>query len=237
MFEIVGPGNEIPATLSLRSENAAIVATTLLAASFFVIALARISSRQMMYGMFRAVYKNKQLDKIVQEEYPLNNLSSFFLLINYVISATAMIFLCLPARSEINPWLVPALMTIPFLTIFLPWFALTFTGLITGEKSMVWESKVNTVLFAHFAGLVYSLILLIWAFNMQWSSIFVRVFIAVSAAIWFYRFLRGFIFAFGKGAPWYYIILYFCTLEILPFVLCYLVLNFKMKETFDWLFN
>lgn len=237
MFEIIGSGNEVPASLSLRSEHVAIVATSLLALSFFVIALARISSRQMMYGMFRAVYKNKQLEKIVQEEYSLNNLSSFFLIVNYVISGSAMLFLSLPSKSTIDLWMVLALVPIPFLMVFLPWFTLSFTGALTGEKNMVWESKVNTILFAHFTGLIYSLILLLWAFNMQWSGIFVRIFLGVTLFTWFYRFLRGFIFAFGKGAPWYYIILYFCTLEILPFALCYLVLTFKMEETLNWLLN
>lgn len=236
-FEIIGPGAQIPQALSLRSENAAIVATSLLALSFFIIALARLSSRQMIYGMLRAVYKNKQIEKIVQEEYSLNNLASFFLIINYIISGGALLFLCLPTRSTIDPLIVLMLMGVPLLMFILPWLSLFFTGAVTGEKDVVWESKVNTVLFAHFSGLVYSLILLIWAFNMQWSDIFVKIFIGVTVFIWFYRFLRGFIFAIGKGARWYYIILYFCTLEILPFVLCYLVLNYKMEEKLHWLLN
>ncbi len=236
-FEIIGSGAQIPASLSLRSENVAIIATSLLAMSFFVVALARLSSRQMIYGMIRAVYKNKQVEKIVQEEYPLNNLASFFLIVNYIISASALLFLCLPSRSTLDPWIVLTLMPLPFLVVFLPWFSLVITGVITGEREVVWESKVNTVLFAHLTGLIYSLILLLWAFNMQWSALFVKIFIGVTAFLWFYRFLRGFVFAFGKGAPWYYIILYFCTFEILPFVLCYLVLNFKMEEQLNWLLN
>lgn len=237
-FEIIGSQEQIPAALSPRGENAAILTTSLLAFSFFIIALARLSSRQMVAGMVRAVYKNKQIEKIVQEEYPLKNLSSFFLVLNYLISASALLFLCISSSApKTQPWIILLLAPIPFLVFFLPWLSLVLAGAITGEKDIVEESKLNTMVFAHFAGLVYSLILLVWTFNGQWSPIFIRIFIGVSVFIWLYRFLRGFIFAFSKGAPWYYIILYFCTLEILPFVLCYLVLNFKMEGKFDWLLN
>lgn len=236
-FEIIGKTREIPSSLSLRSESVTVLAASMLAVSFFIVAFARLSSKQLIYGMVKAIYKNKQVEKIVQEEYPLNNLSSIFLILNYIVTATALLFLCAPGKFTGNPSSILFLLPIPFLLVFLPWFSLIFVGMLTGEKEFVAESRMNTLLLAHFSGLIYSLLLLIWAFNIHWTNTFIYIFAGITAFIWFYRFLRGFIFAFSKGAPWYYIILYFCTLEILPFVLCYYALNFKMGETFIWLLN
>ncbi len=236
-FGIVGVNNEIPSSLSIRTENAAFVASLMLAFSFFIIAFARLSSKQMVFGMIKAIYKNKQIDKIIQDEYPLNNASSFFLVLNYIISASALLFLCIPTTNNLNPKIVYLLLPIPFLMVFLPWFSLFLVGFITGEKNSVTESKINTFIFAHFAGIIYSLMLLVWAFNMQWSPVFIQIFIWFTFVMWVYRFFRGFIFAINKGITWYYIILYFCTLEILPFVLIYFSLKDIILEQFNWLLN
>ena len=236
-FGIVGNSYEIPSSLSIRTENVAFIASILLACSFFIIAFARLSSRQMVFGMIKAIYKNKQIDKIIQEEYPLNSTSSFFLILNYIISASALLFLCVPVKANLDPKIVFLLLPIPLLLIFLPWFSLYCIGFITGEKNAVTESKYNTFVFAHFSGIVYSLMLLIWAFNIQWTQIFIQIFLGFTLFMWIFRFFRGFIFAFNKGVPWYYIILYFCTLEILPFVLIYFTLQNKVLEQFNWLLN
>ena len=209
----------------------------MLAISFFFIAFARLSASQMVFGMMKAIYKNKQIDKIVQDEYPLNNASSVFLIFNYIVSATALLFLCIPAKLEVDPKVVYLLLPIPLLTVSLQWFSLFLIGLFTGEKASVSESKINTLVFAHFSGVVYSLMLLVWAFNIQWTPIFIQIFIWTSVIIWFYRFYRGFIFAINKGITWYYIILYFCTLEILPFLLIYYALKDEVVGQFNWLLN
>lgn len=236
-FRIVGANNEIPASLSIRGANVAFVALLMLAFSFFIIAFARLSSKQMVVGMIKAIYKNKQIDKIIQDEYPLNNASSFFLVLNYIISASALLFLCIPAANNLDPKIIFFLLPIPILIVFLPWFSLFLVGFVSGEKNSVTESKINTFIFAHFAGIIYSLMLLVWAFNIQWTNIFIEIFIWFTFAIWVYRFFRGFLFALNKGISWYYIILYFCTLEILPFVLIYFALQERILEQFNWLLN
>lgn len=241
MFEtgigIVGEKYVLPSALSLRTEHITIVATILLFASTSIIALARVNSKNFVLTLAKAIYKNKQIDKIVHEEYPLNNLSSILLLVNYLVSSTALLFLCLPykysSQTEIFWWLLP----IPFLVFFLPWISLNVISILVGDSIFVAESKKNTVILTHFLGLFYSFLLLFWTFNMPWRTYFIPIFLAVTFLSWFFRFFRGFLFAIQKGASWYYIILYFCTLEILPFVLIFILLNVKLKEYIFWFFN
>lgn len=230
-FEIIGNDlrMELPERLVPRNESVIWMATSMLAVSFFLVAFAKLSSRQLIYGMLKAVYKNKQVEKIIQEEYPLKTMPSFFLVLNYVVSGGALLFLSMQYFFHTsNSMLVFLLMLIPLAMVFFPWFSLVFVGMLTGERAMVKESILNTWLLAQFSGILYSLLLLIWTFNLHWSDVLVWVFFGLSAAVWAYRFLRGFIFTFTKGTHWYYIILYFCTLEILPFVLGYWALNIKI---------
>ena len=236
-FEIIGFTKEVPSHLSLRAENLALVASILLAISFLVIAFARLSSKEMIFGMVKAIYKNKNVEKIVQEEYSMSNLSSVFLVLNYIISTSALLFLTIPFKTTIHPSVIFWIFPIPVVLVIMPWITLSLIGWFSGEKNSVLESKINTFLFAHFAGLLYSILLLFWAFNFQWSEFFIQVFLGVTAILWLFRFYRGFIFAFNKGVSWYYIILYFCTLEILPFVLFYVAFHDKINEEFNWLLN
>lgn len=236
-FSIVGEKNVLPSALSLRSEHITIIATILLFVSTTFIALARVNSRNFVFTLAKAIFKNKQVDKIVHEEYPLNNLSSILLLANYLISSAALLFLCLPYKysmqTEVFWWLLP----IPFLVFFLPWISLHIVSLLVGDASFVSESKKNTILLTHFLGLFYSLILLFWTFNMPWRDYFIIAFLSVTILSWLFRFFRGFLFAIRKGASWYYIILYFCTLEIIPFILIFILLNVKLEEYIFWIFN
>lgn len=234
---IIGEKYALPTALSVRTEHITMIATLLLSVSFIVVALARLNSKHFVLTLAKAIFKNKQIDKIVQEEYPLNNLASILLLVNYLVSSTAVLFLCLPYKYSLQTEVLLLLLPIPFLVFFLPWFSLNVISVLVGDSSFVSESKKNTVVLTHFLGLFYSFILLFWTFNTPWRDYFIAAFLAVTLLSWVFRFFRGFLFAIHKGASWYYIILYFCTLEIIPFILIFILVNVKLKENIFWLFN
>lgn len=175
-------------------------------------------------NILTAMYKNSQVSKIVQINYPLNTLSSLLLLLNYSITMSALLFLTLQSFQPISNQDIIYMAFIAVLLVIVPWISMFSIGFLTGDKEVLAENKINTIVFAHAAGLVYAIILLIWTFNTQWSPIFVLIFLGFASLFAFYRLLRGFISAFKKGVRWYYIILYLCTLEILPFVLLYQIL-------------
>lgn len=227
-LETVMGNDAVPGSLTPRSESLTWISTALLAASFLLIALSRLSASHFVLSISKAVYKNKNVERTLQDEFPIASISSFLLVLNYLISCSALIYLSYLysfnfQKPEIS--LLYYLPIFPGILLFWPWIALSFVGLLTGEGKNILESKLNTWLFAEFSGLFYSLILLVWTFNLQWSEYFVWAFLVFSIAMWLYRFLRGFLFAISKGMRWYYIILYFCTLEILPLAMIYWILT------------
>lgn len=175
----------------------------------------------MFLNIMEAMYRNKRISKIVQISYPLNTFSSLLLLLNYIISMSALLFLTLQTFQPISNHDILYMGIISALLVLVPWISMFAVGFLTGDKESLAENKINTIVFSHASGLVYSILLLIWTFNTQWSNIFVNIFLGIALLFAFYRLLRGFISASKKGVRWYYIILYLCTLEILPFVLLY----------------
>ena len=76
---------ELSITLVERNQNIVWISTLILVISFFIIAMARMASREFLMSLGKSVYKNNQVDRIVQEEYPINSPASFLLLINFFL--------------------------------------------------------------------------------------------------------------------------------------------------------
>jgi hypothetical protein len=227
-LETVLGNNIVPESLTPRSESLTWISTALLAASFLLVALSKMTSNHFVLSISKAVYKNKNVERTLEDEFPIASVSSFLLVLNYLVSCSALIYLSYLYSFNFQKPELTLLLYLPIfpgILLFWPWIALNLAGFITGEGKNILESKLNTWLFAEFAGLFYSLILLVWTFNLQWSEYFTWAFLIFSAALWLYRFLRGFLFAISKGMRWYYIILYFCTLEILPLGMVYWIVT------------
>ena len=221
-LNIIGSNyQDVPLHLSARESSFSTLILLLLSLSFIVIAFSRLSSKVMFSNIIEAILKNKKVSKIIQISYPLNNLSSILLLLNYIISFSALLFLTIQSIQPIFNQDIIYIAIIALILVFVPWISFSLVGFLTGEKEVMSDNKINTIVFAHASGLIFSIILLIWTFNPQWSQFFVYIFLGIVLLFTFYRILRGFLSTFKKGVAWYYLILYLCTLEILPFILLY----------------
>lgn len=211
---------ELSMTLVERNQNLLWISTLTLVISFFIIAMARMSSREFLMSLGKSVYKNNQIDRIVQEEYPLNSPASFFLLINFFLVFGGNLNLFLQHQGiKLEVYQLTWLLIPPTVYFLWSWFSMKLTILLTGEKSLFVFAKLNLWILLQLGGVLLSLSLLIWAFNPGFSAYFSTLFLAIVGFILFFRIYRGIIEAFQQGISWYYIILYFCTLEILPYYL------------------
>lgn len=237
-FHVIGTQySELPVSLSGREPKLSILALAAVGVSALLIAIANLASRHLFFNLTVAFARYKQRDKMVQVEYPLLSLSSLVLTINYLIVLSGLLYMAFGTIFSLPAISFLYFMIIPFVMMIIPYFSSVFTGILTGEPGLMSENKINIFVFSQFKGIYYSLLLLVWIFNMHWTEIFIYIFIGSELLFTIYRFLRGFQFANKKGAAWYYIILYFCTLEILPFIILYQILNSKMDGKFNWLLN
>ena len=98
---------------------------------------------------------------------------------------------------------------------------LIITSWLTGEKSLmrifITQSWVNQLFF----GFLFFTLGVIWLLNSSAGSYFFHAFLYLFAGFYIVRLLKILIASLLEGVAWYYIILYLCTLEILPIVVLY----------------
>lgn len=228
-FEFFGSSSgNVPLALSPRNQSTMWVSIIGLTVSFILIALSRLGTVNLIPVFSRILYKNSNVEKIVQEEYPLTSISSILLLINFIVTSIILLYLSdlyfsnrqLFSFGE-QFYLLYIFALIPLYLLFWPIIWFNVIGFLTKEGKMLSENKKNTILFSQISGILFSFLLLVWSFNLKWSKYCMIAFIVLICLMWLYKIFRGIFFSFRHGIAWYYIILYLCTLEILPLVLIY----------------
>jgi hypothetical protein len=192
--------------------------------SFILLTITRINTPHFVLSLSRSIYKNRNVEKIVNEELPIGRIANFCLVINFLLCFSIVVSFFLNEYYHLYGWLNWVIaISIPSYLLIAPQLYLTLMEIVSGENHFSKEIKITNRIICEFLGLFGSLFLLIWIFN-QHSHWFIReITIYLITITYLYRLFRGFIFAFSKGLPWYYIILYFCTFELLPI---YLLFNY-----------
>ncbi|TNE55484.1 MAG: DUF4271 domain-containing protein [Bacteroidetes bacterium] len=217
----------VPDELSQRASSTWWIAIGGLTISFVLIAMSDMGPNRILRVFSRVLVKNASVERIVDEEYNLKSMSSLLLLLNFVISASTLIYLSQFAifGSERNTVdLYYFLPLIPLYIFVWPLFWLVFVGWVSGEGKQLSENRKNVILLSQIFGILFTLLVLIWTFNPQWTHYFFLSFVLLMAFMWLFRVWRGVLFSFQHRIPWYYIVLYLMTLEILPLCCVYIFL-------------
>ena len=194
--------------------------------SFILVSLARLIKTDVYFLMFKSFTKIKGLRLHVRDVYPVNKGDSIFLVFNYIISSITilLIFIDTSSSSESNSYY---LTLISLVLLFLPIGFLYLVSILSGESFFLLELLVMKVVGAQFLGVFYFILSLIFIFY-PFTDDFLLKSILISFILEnIYRLFKSFMIVYTQGVSFYYIILYFCTLEILPYVIaCYLMFGY-----------
>jgi hypothetical protein len=203
--------------------------TLLLSIAILLITFARMSSSYFLIAITKSIYKNRSIEKISQEEMPLSALSSFCLLINFLICASCLLYLTVDFfHDTISTSTLLAIIYTPILFLFGPYLFLNLVEFISGEKGITKAIKLTNWAICKFLGILFSLLVLLWIFNDKNAGVFGYILLVILTVCYVYRIIRGIIFAFSKGISWYYIILYFCMFEIIPMYPLWMLIEGKL---------
>jgi hypothetical protein len=217
-----GQLQEIPEHLDYRAQTYTLLLIGILSVSFAVIAVSRLSNNRSIGTVVSVFFRNTSVDQVLKENMRLNSLSSILLIINYFISFSLCIFIVFNRIVLIEVlWSVVFAFSIPIVWFVLEIVGLLSIGWITGENKKLETSVINTLTGSQFSGLILTLIALFWIMNPDLNRIFLALFIAALCLKFFTRLLKNSVAVLSSGVPWYYLILYFCTLEILPLFIAY----------------
>ena len=230
-FGIINNTQEIvvPKLLSPKVNSMYGTITLLLSIAILLITFARMSSSYFLIAITKSIYKNRSIEKISQEEMPLSALSSFCLLINFLICASCLLYLTVDFfHDTISTSTLLAIIYTPILFLFGPYLFLNLVEFISGEIGITKAIKLTNWAICKFLGILFSLLVLLWIFNDKNAGVFGYILLVILTVCYVYRIIRGIIFAFSKGISWYYIILYFCMFEIIPMYPLWMLIEGKL---------
>lgn len=222
---IILPLQVVPNGLVSRLDSGNNMIGVILFAAFITIALVRVSQSGAYAALIVANGKMHGLYTFVKESMPLGKLSSLLLIINYLLSSSAMLYLFANQRdySGSTVWWMVALL--PLLLFGFTLLSLYLTRILVGEAAVFQESILIKIVGTQLIGLIYFCLAIAWMFNMNYSKTFINLMVITFIIEFSFRIIKSILLVSSKQVPMYYIILYFCTLEILPLLGVYYALS------------
>lgn len=212
--------------LSLHLRETTVDAFWLLSCSFSLILIAVASARQerLIALVFNGFYR-LQKDEAFNHDSERISPSTFVLLtINFFIGASLSIFLLLDTKNQlINSYLIAVLTPLILMVYWKSgqWLILV----LVGKHPIVRQLKYHLRFAICTAGFFFLISAIIISLNKSLSG---YVFLVLSMGFLFTcinRIGKGLVAAWFNGIKWYYILLYFCVVEVLPLVCFFIYLG------------
>lgn len=197
-----------------------------LSLAFVLITVSRLIRVDIFENLLVSEFKIGGLQTYLRDAFPLNRAGSFLLLANYILSAGLVLYLIPDVWSGfagIEWWVAVA---VPAAVLLWSLTGMVVVGWITGERQTLQDPIAMKLIGAEFLGIFYFLLALVLFLYPFEGRLFVEIAVIAFIVESTLRVIKSVVAVSAWGVSWYYIILYFCTLEILPlFVAYYVVLR------------
>jgi hypothetical protein len=216
----------LPDELGLRYHSITLEIGVAMFVAFLLLSYARLARPNIYAAVSVGMFKVSGLPSYIKESMPLMERASILLLVNYLLSTSIILYLVSADYVDYRPEQLIISVTVPIVLIIGHLGSMRLVGWVTGERGVFRDPQIMKVLGAQVLGIVYFICALIWLLNPAYQDVLVQIvvwsFIVENAL----RILKSIAIVYAQGVSWYYIILYFCTLEILPlFVVYYFVMQ------------
>lgn len=185
---------------------------------FAFIGVARVAQPDLISQTFSGFFKLKRPDSNGFEGSKLQPSMSALIILNYIISFSTCVFLFLNHQENMQETVFMTL-KIVFALTFLQLLNFRFVFLLSGERAILDSiSAVNKQIWS-FGGFILTCMALLWILNQELQHIFEQLFFFTFSLLLLWRIVKGLLLAVQLRYKWYYLILYLCTLEILPLLI------------------
>lgn len=222
---------EVPTRLELLQNSTLWFVGALLLFGIILIAFTRVFKASYIKGIVANFFSFSSTESLQKNQVKLDSIPSILLLINYFTCLWVCFVLFLHAflTIDVGTLMFWSLICVGAVVIY-QLIGLALSAWVTGELGFIKQHIYQTIAGFQFAGIVYLILGIFWflypGFRVELFYSFAFVLIVLLSI----RFIRGIVSSLMTGVPWYYIILYFCTLEILPILVTYYYVaqNFKV---------
>lgn len=223
-----GVSQEVPISLEPKVETYTMYLIAFLSLSFLMVAVSRIGNTRAIATVLAVSFKSNGVDQVLKENMRLSSFSSIVLLLNYFIGFGLCLFIIVHRIYFLDNKLSFILaVSVPFALFFIEFLSPIIVGILTGELKKTSSSTINTITVDQLFGLIFSLLSLFWIMNPVFNQWFLGVFVSFICLKYLMRLFKSSYVVLTNGVSWYYLILYFCTLEILPLFVAY---NYVIKN-------
>ena len=185
---------------------------------FAFVGVARVAQPDLIAQTFTGFFKIKRPDSNGFEGSKLQPSMAALIVLNYIVSFATCVFLLLYKNENLLETMSLTLKIVAALTfVQLINFRLVF--LLSGERAILDSMNAVNKQVWSFGGYLLTILALLWILNQEIQSIFERLFFAISFLLIIWRITKGLILGAQLRYKWYYLILYLCTLEILPLII------------------
>jgi hypothetical protein len=169
---------------------------------------------------FSLFWSQLNFESTIKESWPLFGLNSWILTVNFVLNFAVSLYFVIPAIA-FGPNVVALLETLSFSISFvsLAFISMTFINFLSGSVKIYQTPIQVTWVLPQFAGIFLFCVNLAWLLNPSIYIILTWLFFGMIILVSAQRFLRSASYLLSAGIEWYYILLYLCTLEIIPLLL------------------
>lgn len=212
---------QVPEALIPRETSFNWILGIILFASLMILAVARARQANVYYAISVGLIKTQSVRVFFREVMPIRSVGSILLLLNYCVSTGLLVYLVGghvgldDFTSRILALIVPAGL------FFFHFFSLVFSGWISGEMEVFRIPVIMKVVGAQALGIIYFIVATLWILQPDYVDVIFQVVIWIFLVEAIFRILKSVWVVLRQEVTWYYIILYFCTLEILPFLVVY----------------
>jgi len=185
---------------------------------FAFVGVARVAQPDLIAQTFTGFFKIKRPDSNGFEGSKLQPSMAALIVLNYIVSFATCVFLLLYKNENLLETMSLTLKIVAALTfVQLINFRLVF--LLSGERAILDSMNAVNKQVWSFGGYLLTILALLWILNQEIQTIFERLFFAISFLLIIWRITKGLILGAQLRYKWYYLILYLCTLEILPLII------------------
>lgn len=198
------------------SEHSVLVLLILITCIVFV-SVARLRQREVFGLIGQNTFLFHSLEDQQKEGAAVAVGSSILLSLQFAMITSGAIYWYFFVRTPLTQWnqlIIPLFAPTIYLVyqLFICWFA----GVLTGQKNLAREINYFTLNNAQILGIFILLEFFFSYFQADWVMKSQWVLIGTYALFFVLRVFRTFFIGLNNGVPWYYFILYFWSLEILP---------------------
>lgn len=195
--------------------------------AFIALAIARFARAGIYQSLVVANGKFQGVVSFVRETMPLGKPSSLLLLLNFILSAGAICYLYVQSNEKIYLENEALVFILPVALLFWNLICFVLMSWLSGASNVFSGPIAFKIIGTQFLGLIYFLCAVLWLFIAGQGVLFAQLALFLFFAETGFRVLKSVNLVLKQGVSWYYIILYFCTLEILPMFMLYFVLSEK----------